>query len=311
MARGAHAWVNGEFVPTEKATINLFSHALHYGTGVFEGVRAYEQHDGTGAVFLLREHIRRLFESWKILGLTLPYSEQELVDACLELCRKNNFKECYLRPIAFIGEGPLGIDLGPEPPVQVAIISWEWGRYLGDEGVNNGIRLKVSSYIRPHVNSVMTKGKINGQYVYSVLAKREAKELGYDEALFLDKDGFLTEGSGENLFMIRDGKVKTTPLTSILNGFTRQKIIHLLQEEKGIPVQETRFTRDELYCADEAFLTGTAAEVTPIRDIDNRVLGYADAAGKPGPITQEIQKLYGDIIRGKGPKYTQEWLTKI
>src|SRR4051812_37175180 len=239
MARGSQVWFNGKILPVENAKISLFTHGLHYGVGAFEGIRAYKQQRGGGAVFRLKEHIERLFESCKILDVKIPYSLEDLTQATLSLCKANGFEECYIRPIVFIADGPLGVNPGANPPLDVAILNWEWGNYLGDKGANEGARLIVSSYIRPHVNSAMTKGKITGQYVNGVMAKREALRGGYDEALMLDTEGFLTEGTGENLFMIRDGVVKTTPLTSILNGITRASVMQYLKSQ-GIPVVETR-----------------------------------------------------------------------
>lgn len=309
--RGQNVWYNGKVVSAESAKISLFTHALHYGTGAFEGIRAYKQASGGGAIFRLGEHIDRLFESCKILGFDLPFTPEQLVQGCIDACKSNGFDECYVRPIAYVGDGPLGVNPGDKPPMDVAILTWEWGSYLGDKGINEGTRLKISSFIRPHVNATMTKGKISGHYVNSVLAKREAVQLGYDEALLLDAEGYLTEGSGENLFMIRGGVVKTTPLNSILNGITRASVIEYLRHQ-GLTVQETRFTRDELWCADEAFLTGTAAEITPIREVDNRLIGKGTAAGKPGPISSKLQKDYQAIVHGElQPEYARGWLTPI
>lgn len=310
MARGSQVWYNGKILPAESARISLFTHALHYGVGAFEGIRAYKQVSGGGAVFRLTEHMERLHESCKILGVKLPYSVDELCQAALEACRANGFEECYIRPIVFTGDGPLGVYPGDNPPIDVAILTWEWGSYLGDKGINEGTRLAVSSFIRPHVNSSMTKGKITGQYVNGVLAKREAITNGFDEALMLDPEGFLTEGTGENLFVIRDGKVKTTALTSILNGITRQTVIEYFQK-KGIAIAEARLTRDELYCADEIFLTGTAAEITPVREVDRRAIGRGANAGKPGPISLQLKKDYDALVRGNLPEFPKSWLTGI
>jgi branched-chain amino acid aminotransferase len=311
MARGTHVWYNGKILPAEEARISLFTHGLHYGMGAFEGIRAYKQKRGGGAVFRLEEHLVRLYESCKILDLKIPYSIDELVRGTVETCKKNGFEECYIRPIAFIADGPLGVNPGENPPVDLAILFWEWGSYLGDKGINEGARLKVSSFIRPHVNSSMTKGKITGQYVMGCIAKREAIAQGFDEALLLDNEGYLAEGSGENLFMIRDGVIKTTPLTAILNGITRQTVMAYLRHQ-GHTVVEQRFTRDELWCADEVFLTGTAAEITPIREIDYRVIGKGNYAGRPGPITAQLQKDYKAIVRGELEiPAAKNWLTLI
>ncbi|MBN22330.1 MAG: branched chain amino acid aminotransferase [Bdellovibrionaceae bacterium] len=304
MARGNLVWLDGKILPEEETRISLFTHALHYGVGVFEGIRAYEQKDGKAGIFRLKEHMDRFVESWKILGIPLPYTSEQLCQAAVEITQKNGFKECYIRPIGFIGEGPLGIHPGNPAPVRMAILNWEWGSYLGDEGVSKGVRLKTSSFIRPHVNSIMTRGKITGQYVTSVLAKSEAINDGYDEGLFLDKDGFLAEGSGENIFMVKDGIVKTTPLTAVLSGITRQTVIQHLRH-KGYTVEEQRFTRDELWCADEVFLTGTAAEITPVREIDHRIIGN----GTPGSLSVQMKEDYAAMVRGNLPEYAQNWIT--
>ncbi len=311
MARGNQVWYNGKVLPVEQAKISLFTHSLHYGYGAFEGIRAYKQKAGGGAIFRLREHIVRLFESAKILDMKLPYSVDDLCEASVETCKANGFDECYIRPIVFSADGPLGVYPGANPPIDVAILNWEWGSYLGERGANEGTKLKISSFIRPHVNSSMTKGKITGQYVNGVLAKREAILQGYDEALMLDPEGYLTEGTGENLFMIKDGVIKTTPLNSILNGITRQSVIQYLRH-LGHSVVEARFTRDELWCADEIFLTGTAAEITPVREIDSRLIGSDSHVGKPGPISSKLQKEYQAVVRGELKlEFMSNWHTPI
>ena len=309
MARGSQVWFNGEIVPVENAKISLFTHGLHYGVGAFEGIRAYKQRQGGGAVFRLTEHIERLFESCKILDLKLTYTQDELIAATLATCKANDFEECYIRPIVFVSDGPLGVNPGIDPPIDVAILNWEWGSYLGS-GASEGARLKISSYIRPHVNSSMTKGKITGQYVNSVMAKREALAAGFDEALLLDLEGYLTEGSGENLFMVKNGVIKTTPLNSVLNGITRQSVLKYFSHQ-GHSLEQVRFTRDELWCADEVFLTGTAAEITPVKEIDYRLIGKGKTLGKPGPITSELQRAFQAMVRGDLPQYGQNWLTNI
>lgn len=306
MAIGKKVWLNGKIVPEENTRISLFAHTLHYGVGAFEGIRAYRQKSGGGGIFRLKEHLERLLASVKILGLTTPFTLDQLVDGCIEACRSNDFEECYLRPIVYIGDGPLGLGLGKNPPVHVAILTWEWGRYLGEEGIRNGIRVKTSSFIRPHLNSVMTKGKINGQYVTGVLARKEAVADGFDEAIFLDPWGNVAEGSGENIFMVRKGVVKTPPLSSILEGITRETVIEILKH-RGVEIQETLFSKDELWSADEVFLTGTAAEITPVVEMDRRTLG----TGKPGPITLKIQKDYQNIVQGDLPSYAKDWITTI
>jgi len=306
MARGTKCWLNGKILAVEEAKISLFTHGLHYGTGAFEGIRSYKQKNGGGAVFRLREHMQRLADSCKLMDLKIPYTVDEMIKAVVETCKSNNFEECYIRPIAFIADGPLGVYPGTNPPVDLAILNWEWGSYLGDKGINEGTRLKTSSYIRPHVNSSMSKGKITGQYAVGVIAKREAIMAGYDEALMLDTEGFLTEGTGENLFMVKNNIVKTTPQTAILNGITRQTVMEYFKR-KGFEMQEIRFTRDELVLADEAFLTGTAAEITPIKEVDGRLIGD----GKPGPLSSQLKADYAAMVRGDLPEYGKTWLTPI
>ncbi len=293
--------MNGELIPWEEAKVPILTHSLHYGLAVFEGIRCYLCYDGKSAVFRLKEHIDRLFDSAHIGDLKIPYSKREISEACKETLRVNQLREGYIRPIVFIGEGVMGVYPG-DNPIQVAIITWSWGTYLGDGALEKGIRVKVSSYTRHHVNVMMTKAKICGNYVNSVLAKREVMKMGYDEALMLDTEGYVSEASGENIFMVKNGILKTTPLTSILPGITRDSVIQIARSKK-ITLVEERFTRDELYTAQEAFFTGTAAELTPIREVDDRVIGD----GKPGPMTKGLQSAFFDIVRGKNPEY-QEWL---
>jgi branched-chain amino acid aminotransferase len=297
-------WFNGEMVRWEDAKIHLLAHALHYGTAYFEGIRCYALENGRSAVFRLTEHMVRLADSGKILGFPLPYTVEQLQQATLDLIRANNLKECYIRPLAFVGLGDMGL-YAPKNPVEVCIAVWPWGAYLGDEGLKNGIRAKVSSYTRHHVNVMMTKSKAAGNYINSVLAKTEVKNAGYDEAIMLDTEGYVSEASGENIFVVRNRKVKTTPLTSILPGITRDSIITIARDN-GYEVVEERFTRDELYTAEEAFFTGTAAELTPIREVDDRQIG----AGSRGPITAEIQQSFFDVIKGKEEKYSH-WLAYV
>src|ERR1051326_7002456 len=280
---GKKIWLEGELMDWDKAKVHVLTHALHYGTGYFEGIRCYALEDGRSAVFRLDEHVRRLFDSGKILGFPLPRSFEEIKKAILDVVRASGLKECYIRPIAFVGLGEMGL-YAPDNPIHIAIAAWSWGAYLGEEGIKNGIRAKVSSFTRHHVNVMMTKSKASGNYINSVLAKSEVKNAGYDEAIMLDSEGYVSEASGENIFMVRDKKIKTTPLTSILPGITRDSIITLARD-KGYEVVEERFTRDELYIADEAFFTGTAAELTPIREVDDRLIG----AGRRGPITEDLQ----------------------
>ena len=301
---GKKIWLDGEMVNWDEAKIHVLTHALHYGTGYFEGIRCYALEDGRSAVFRLDEHVRRFFDSGKILGFPLPRSFGEIKNAILDVVRANGLKECYIRPLAFVGLGEMGL-YAPDNPIHVAIAAWSWGAYLGDEGIKNGIRAKVSSYTRHHPNVMMTKSKVSGNYINSVLAKAEVKQAGYDEAIMLDPDGYVAEASGENVFIVRDRRIKTTPLTSILPGITRESVLELARD-KGYAVQEERFTRDELYTADEAFFTGTAAELTPIREVDNRKVGERC----PGPVTEELQKTFFDVIEGKDKKYAR-WLAYL
>jgi branched-chain amino acid aminotransferase len=294
-------WMDGRLIPWDEAKVHVLTHTLHYGLGIFEGIRCYLCDDGRSAVFRLREHIDRFFDSAHIGALKMPYSKKEIVEACKETLRVNGLKAGYIRPLAFIGEGVMGVYPG-DNPIQVAIITWSWGAYLGEEAIEKGIRAKVSSYTRHHVNVMMTKAKIAGNYVNSVLAKREVMKLGYEEALMLDTEGYISEGSGENIFIVKNGVMKTTPLTSILSGITRNSVIQIAKSRK-IPIVEEKFTRDELYTAHEAFFTGTAAEITPIREVDDRQIGE----GKPGPVTKELQAVFFDIVKGKNPEF-KEWL---
>ncbi len=294
-------WMNGKLIPWEEANVHILTHSLHYGLAVFEGIRCYLCHDGKSAVFRLREHVDRLFDSAQIGDIKIPYSKREISDACKETLRVNRLREGYIRPIVFIGDGVMGVYPG-DNPIQAAIITWSWGAYLGEGALEKGIRVKVSSFTRHHVNVMMTKAKICGNYVNSVLAKREVTKMGYDEALMLDTEGYVSEASGENIFMVKNGMVKTTPLTSILSGITRDSVIQIAKAKK-ITLLEERFTRDELYTAEEAFFTGTAAELTPIREVDDRLIGN----GKPGPVTKELQAAFFEIVKGKNPNY-REWL---
>ncbi len=294
-------WMDGRLIPWDEAKVHVLTHTLHYGLGIFEGIRCYLCDDGRSAVFRLREHIDRFFDSAHIGALKMPYSKKEIVEACKETLRVNGLKAGYIRPLAFIGEGVMGVYPG-DNPIQVAIITWSWGAYLGEEALEKGIRAKVSSYTRHHVNVMMTKAKIAGNYVNSVLAKREVMKLGYEEAMMLDTEGYVSEGSGENIFIVKNGVMKTTPLTSILSGITRDSVIQIAKSRK-IPIVEEKFTRDELYTAQEAFFTGTAAEITPIREVDDRQIGE----GKPGPVTKELQAVFFDIVKGKNPEF-REWL---
>lgn len=291
-------WLDGTFIPWDEARVHVLTHTLHYGLGVFEGIRCYECEDGRSAIFRLKEHIRRLYESAHILMMKIPYSQDELFQVCQDIFKLNALRAGYLRPLAFLGDGEMGLS-ATHNPVRVAIIAWPWGAYLGDEGIKNGIRAKVSSYTRHHVNITMTKSKAVANYVNSILAKREAVLAGYEETIMLDPEGYVSEASGENIFFVRNGKVTTPPTTSALDGITRDIIIKVLHDDMGIQVIERQFSRDELYIADEIFLTGTAAEITPVRELDDRSIG----TGKPGSITQQLQSAYFDIVKGKNSKY--------
>jgi len=296
-------WMDGKFVDWDNATIHVLTHSLHYGLGVFEGIRCYETSKGP-AIFRLDEHVERLFNSAHIFLIDIPFSKEEIKKAIIETVKINRIKSCYIRPLVYIGYGAMGL-YPKENPVNISIAVWSWGTYLGEEGIEKGIRIKTSSFIRNHVNANMTRGKVCGYYVNSQLAKKEAISCGYDEALLLDTEGYVSEGSGENIFIVRDGVLKTTPLTSILEGITRNSIIKIA-EDNGITVKEERFTRDELYISQEAFFTGTAAEVTPIREADGRIIGE----GKPGKITKKLQTIFFDIVKGRNKKY-KSWLTEV
>jgi branched-chain amino acid aminotransferase len=296
-------WMDGKFVNWDNAKVHVLTHTLHYGLGIFEGIRCYETGKGS-AIFRLDEHIDRLFNSAHIFLMEIPYSRKDIKDAIIETVKVNRIKSCYIRPLVYIGYGAMG--LYPKGnPVNVSIAVWSWGTYLGDEGLEKGIRIRTSSFIRNHVNANMTRGKVCGYYVNSQLAKKEAISGGYDEALLLDTEGYVSEGSGENIFIVRNGVLKTTPLTSILEGITRNSILQIAAD-KGVRVQEERFTRDELYISAEAFFTGTAAEVTPIREVDGRIIGE----GRPGKVTKKLQAIFFDIVKGKNKKY-KSWLTAI
>jgi len=298
-----YIWMDGRLVAWKEATVHVLTHTLHYGLGVFEGIRCYKGLSGS-AIFRLPDHIARLFGSAHIMRMKIPYTLHAIEQATVEMIRSNQLEEGYIRPIAFIGEGEMGLYV-KNNPIRVAIAAWPWGTYLGEEGIRRGIRVCVSSFSRHHVNTSMTRGKVTGYYVNSQLAKIEAKEAGYDEAVLLDTDGFVAEGPGENIFIVKKGILKTTPLTSILDGITRDTILQLA-EEKGLNVVQERFTRDDLYLADEAFFTGTAAEVTPIREVDGRAIGK----GEPGQITQALQAAFFDVVRGRDEHHAA-WLTRV
>ena len=301
--RDGKIWFNGQMVEWRDAKTHVLTHTLHYGMGVFEGVRAYETAEGP-AIFRLQEHTKRLFNSAKILGMKLPYTQDEINQAHIDVVKANNLHSCYFRPMAYYGAAKLGV--APQADdVQVILAAWPWGAYLGEEGMKRGIRVRVSSFTRHHPNIHMIKAKANGNYLNSILANTEATRDGYDEAILLDAQGYVAEGSGENIFVVNEGKLYTPALDVALDGITRKSVI-AIAEEMGLPVIEKRITRDELYAAEEVFFTGTAAEVTPIREIDNREIGL----GERGPITTEIQQRYFDIVEGKNPAY-RHWLTYV
>jgi len=294
-------WFNGKFVPWDEANVHTLTHTLHYGLAVFEGIRAYKCDDNRSAVFRLKEHVDRLFSSAHIAHIEIPFTKEQTSEAILELLSINELDAAYIRPIAYIGGGKIGLHPG-DNPIELAIAAYPWGTYLGEGALSKGITTKISSLTRMGVNSFMTKAKISGNYVNSVMAKVEATSLGFDEAILLDNEGYVAEGSGENIFIFRNGVLKTPPLTSVLEGITRDAVIQIAKEE-GLNFEAERFTRDELYIADEAFFTGTAAEITPIREVDKRTIGQ----GKPGPITKKLQSRFFDIVQGRDPKYI-DWL---
>ncbi len=298
-------WLDGEFIDWDEAKVHVLTHSLHYGLAAFDGMRAYQRADGGTYIFRLREHVDRLFDSCKMCLLQPKFTREQIERVCVETLRINGMVDGYLRPMVFIGEGAMGIYV-PNNPVQTTVIAWRWGAYLGDEALKNGIRAKIGSFARHHINVSLSKAKMNGQYTNSVLAKREAKLGGYDEAILLDANGYVSEGSGENIFIARRGVLYTPDLScSILEGVTRDTVITLARE-MGISVVECRITRDQLWLADEVFLTGTAAEITPVREVDNRAIGQ----GTVGPITKQIQARFFDVVRG-GDASHPEWLTRV
>jgi branched-chain amino acid aminotransferase len=297
-------WQDGKLVPWEDARVHVLTHALHYGFGVFEGIRAYVLADGGSAVFRLDEHLRRLYDSAKIIGLVPPLPVKELRAAVMLVLTENGLKEAYIRPIMFIGYGAMGL-YAVDNPVGTVVAAFPWGAYLGEEGLKRGIRAKVSSYVRNHINSVMAKGKVCGHYVNNIMAKVEAARMGYQEAIMLDTNGFVAEASGENIFVVRDGVVHTPDVTAVLGGVTRDSII-TIAKDLGYGVVERSLARDKLYIADEIFITGTAAEVTPVREVDDRPIGE----GKPGPVTVKVQAAYFDAVKGRNKAY-ERWLARV
>ena len=298
-------WLDGELVKWDDANVHILTHSMHYGLGAFEVIRAYKRVNGKSYVFRLREHVDRLFDTCKMTLIASKFSREQVMQACIETLKANAMEEGYLRPLVFVGEGAMGI-YAPNNPIRTAVIAWKWGAYLGDEALKSGIRAKISSFARHHINVSLAKAKMMGQYTNSVLAKREAKLAGYDEAILLDPAGFVSEGSGENIFIVKRGVLHTPDLaSSILEGITRDTVCTIARE-MGLEVREGRITRDQLWLADEAFFTGTAAEITPIREVDNRVIGE----GAVGPVTKKLQTRFFDIVRGSDTSHP-EWLTAV
>jgi branched-chain amino acid aminotransferase len=302
--RDGKIWMDGQMVDWRDAKIHVLSHTLHYGCGAFEGVRAYKTEDGT-AIFRLQEHTQRLFNSAKILRMNIPFTMEQVMQAQLDIVRENQLESCYLRPLTWIGDKKLGVSPKGNT-IHLMVAAWAWGAYLGEEGMRRGIRVKTSSYTRHHVNITMTQAKAVSNYTNSILANMEVTDEGYDEALLLDTSGFVSEGAGENIFVIKDGAVYTPDLSAgALNGITRNTVMHICKD-LGLELIQKRITRDEVYIADEAFFTGTAAEVTPIRELDRIELG----AGSRGPITEKIQSAFFDIVNGRNKAYSH-WLSKV
>lgn len=302
-SRDGKIWMDGKLIEWRDANIHVLTHSLHYGMAVFEGVRAYETSNGT-AIFRLAEHTQRLLNSAKIFQLKVPYDYDTLLNAQKEVIRANNLKSGYIRPLIWVGSEKLGVS-AKDNTVHAMIAAWPWGAYLGEDGINKGIRTKIASFSRHHVNVSLVRAKASGYYINSILANQEATSAGFDEAILLDTEGFVSEGSGENIFIVKKGKLYTPDLASCLDGITRDAVITMAQDA-GIQVIEKRITRDELYTCDEAFFTGTAAEITPIREVDNRTIG----SGTRGPITQKLQSLFFDVVAGKNAKYAS-WLSAV
>ena len=301
--RDGKIWKDGHLIDWRDATLHVLTHSLHYGMAVFEGVRAYKTPDGT-AIFRLKEHTQRLFNSAKIFQMTIPYDMETIMEAQREVVRANKLESCYLRPLVWIGSEKMGVSARGNT-IHASIAAWPWGAYLGEDGLARGIRVKTSSFTRHHVNVSMVRAKASGYYINSILANQEVTADGYDEALLLDTDGYVSEGAGENVFIVKGGKIYTPDLASCLDGITRDSVLTMARD-MHIEIIEKRITRDEMYCADEAFFTGTAAEVTPIRELDNRVIGN----GSRGPITEKLQSLFFDVVAGKAPQYNH-WLTLV
>jgi len=291
--RSEFIWFDGELVPFDQANVHVLAHTLHYGLGAFEGIRAYEQPDGKAGIWRLREHIERLFDTVNILRMPITFTPEEVENACLEVLKANNFNAAYIRPLVFFGAGEMGLGARSNK-VHVAIAAWPWGAYMGEDGVSNGANLRTSSFSRNHPNATMSRAKVVGHYVNSIVARYEANDDGFDEALMLDFNGMVAEGTGENVFVAKNGRVKTPPAANILPGITRLTCMEILQQ-MGVSVEEVFFGRDAFYVADEAWMCGTAAEVTPIASLDRRTIGE----GTPGSITRELQRTYLDAVRGK------------
>jgi branched-chain amino acid aminotransferase len=298
-------WFDGELVDWDRAQIHVLTHTMHYGLGAFEGVRAYRGDDGRTAIFRMHDHTRRLFDTCKLIAIEPQVTPEQINDGCIELLRANRLDEAYLRPLIFVGDGAMGI-YAPDNPIRSTIVAWRWGAYLGAGALDRGVRTKISAWVRHHHSIALSKGKIMGQYTNSILAKREAKVAGYDEAILMDVQGHVCEGSGENIFIVKNDVVMTPPLSdSILGGITRDTIITLARED-GYTVQEDHITRDQLYLADEVFFTGTAVEVTPVREVDDRTIG----SGSAGPVTLQLQRRYFDCVKGRDERHP-EWLTYV
>lgn len=301
--RDGKIWKDGHLIDWRDATLHVLTHSLHYGMAIFEGVRAYKNPEGT-AIFRLKEHTQRLFNSAKIFQMVIPYDMETIMVAQRDVVRANKLESCYLRPLAWIGSEKMGVSARGNT-IHVSIAAWPWGAYLGEDGLTRGIRVKTSSFTRHHVNVSMVRAKASGYYINSILANQEVTADGYDEALLLDTDGYVSEGAGENVFIVKNGKIYTPDLASCLDGITRDSVLTMARD-LDIDIIEKRITRDEMYCADEAFFTGTAAEVTPIRELDNREIG----SGSRGPVTEKLQSLFFDVVAGKAPQY-KHWLTLV
>lgn len=299
-----YIWFDGKLVPFADAQTHVLSHTLHYGLGAFEGIRAYQQPNGRPGIWKLDEHIERMVDTMRILRMPVSWTEQQLRDACIETMAANGFEEAYIRPLAFVGMGRLGLG-ARNNPVHVVVAAWPWGAYLGDEGIEKGVALRTSSYARNHPNAAMSRAKVVGHYVNSIIARYEANDDGFDEALMLDFNGYVAEGTGENVFVTRGDVIKTPPVANILPGITRSTVLDILRHE-GHEVQEVFFGRDAFYVADEAWMCGTAAEITPIRSVDRRDVGE----GRPGPLTNRVRTIYGDGVRGK-VDWLQRYITEV